>query len=347
MSLLLRAITKEFEISGSAPHVAVADVTLEIEGNRFYALLGPSGCGKTTLLRLIAGFEQPTRGEIVHHGRPLNGVAPYRRGFPMVFQSYALFPHMSVRENVGYGLRLRKLSRAERAERVERALLLLGLQPQRDRYPAQLSGGQQQRVALARALVLEPEIILLDEPLSNLDAELRVAMRSEIRALQRRLGITAVHVTHDQEEAIAIADQVVVMNAGRVEQIGSPLDIVQRPRTAFVARFMGCPNILPVERPAADRVLLLGQVYECRGCDPAARHVVIRSDAVALSRTHGRHAAVIEEATFLGSRYRYVLRGAEGDRLAVERPWSTDAAATFTSGDHVCFDILPDRLHFL
>ena len=344
MSLLVSGVTKEFAVGAGAAHVAVADVTLEVEAGRFYTLLGPSGCGKTTLLRLIAGFEQPTRGDIVHNGRTLNGVPPYRRGFPMVFQSYALFPHMTVRDNVGYGLRFRKLARRERVDRVERALSLLELQPQRDRYPAQLSGGQQQRVALARALVLEPEIILLDEPLSNLDAELRVAMRGEIRALQRRLGITVIHVTHDQEEAIAVADSVVIMNAGRIEQIGSPVDIVQRPRTAFVARFLGQRNIFPVERPAPGRITLLGHVYECRGCGDSAQHVVVRSDAVVLSRTGGRHTAVVEEVTFLGSRFQYVLRAGDGARLVIEQPWSGEATS-FASGDVVSFDILPEKLH--
>jgi iron(III) transport system ATP-binding protein len=346
MSLLLKEVTKTFQIRGRQPHVAVADVSLEVEDDRFYTLLGPSGCGKTTLLRLIAGFEQPTRGEIVHNGRTLNGVPPYRRGFPMVFQSYALFPHMTVRENVAYGLRIRKMPRTERSARVDRALTLLGLEAQRDRYPAQLSGGQQQRVALARALVLEPELILLDEPLSSLDAELRVAMRGEIRALQRKLAITAIHVTHDQEEAIAISDCVVIMNAGRIEQIGSPVDIVQRPRSAFVARFMGCPNIFAVDRSAPDRIVLLGHAYDCCDCDPAARHVVIRSEAIALSRAEGRHRAVVEEATFLGSRFQYLLRVNDGARLSIEQPWSS-GGKSFAVGDVVSFDILPHKLHFI
>jgi ABC-type Fe3+/spermidine/putrescine transport system ATPase subunit len=346
MSLLLSGVTKQFDIAGNAPVVAVADVSLEVEYNRFYTLLGPSGCGKTTLLRLIAGFEQPTRGEIVHDGRSLNGVPPYRRGFPMVFQSYALFPHMTVLQNVAYGLRFRKLPPAVRDTRVEVALSLLELQALRDRYPAQLSGGQQQRVALARALVLEPAIILLDEPLSNLDAELRISMRGELRALQRRLGLTAVHVTHDREEAIAISDRVVIMNAGHIEQIGSPVDIVQRPRTAFVARFMGCPNIFRVERPEPGRIRLLGQLYECHRSDEAAEHVVLRSEAVVLSQARGRHAATVEEATFLGSRFQYLLRIGDGTRITIEQPWSGDGTP-FATGDTVGFDILPEKLHFV
>jgi iron(III) transport system ATP-binding protein len=346
VSLLLRAITKEFASRGRPPLAAVTDVSLEVEDGKFYTLLGPSGCGKTTLLRLIAGFEQPTHGEIVHNGRRLDGVPPYRRGFPMVFQSYALFPHMTVLENVGYGLRVRKMPRAQRLDRIERALSLLDLQPQRDRHPAQLSGGQQQRVALARALVLEPEMILLDEPLSSLDAELRVSMRGEIRALQRRLAITVLHVTHDQEEALAISDRVVILNQGRIEQIGSPVDIFQRPRTVFVARFMGSPNIFPVERPAPGRIALLGQIYDCTDCDPAAQHVVLRSEAVSLSAPSARHRAVIEEATFLGSRFQYVLRLGDDNRITIDQPWNGDGTP-FAVGESVGFDVLPERLHFL
>jgi ABC-type Fe3+/spermidine/putrescine transport system ATPase subunit len=346
MSLVLKEITKTFAVRGRPPQVAVADVSLEVENDRFYTLLGPSGCGKTTLLRLIAGFEQPTRGEIVHNGRTLNGVPPYRRGFPMVFQSYALFPHMTVVENVAYGLRVRKMPRAERSARVHRAVALLGLEAHQDRYPAQLSGGQQQRVALARALVLEPELILLDEPLSSLDAELRVAMRGEIRALQRKLAITAIHVTHDQEEAIAISDRVVIMNAGRIEQIGAPREIVQRPRTAFVARFMGCPNIFDVERSDSGRIVILGHAYVCPPCDPAARHVIIRSEAVDFLGADGRHRAVVEEATFLGSRFQYLLRVNDEARLSIERPWSGDAGS-FAVGEMVSFDILPEKLYFI
>ena len=343
MSLQLRGVSKHFESSGRVL-AAVDNLSLEIGNGRFCTLLGPSGCGKTTLLRLIAGFEQPTSGDISYRGRSLNDVPPYRRGFPMVFQSYALFPHMTVRENVAYGLKVRGLSRATRADQIERALALLGLEALSDRHPQQLSGGQQQRVALARALVLEPEIILLDEPLSNLDAELRVNMRGEIRALQRRLGITAVYVTHDQEEALAISDQIVVMNAGRIEQIGSSTDIFQQPRTEFVARFMGFSNIFPIQRTTPSQIMLLGESYVC--IPPTnAQKVVLRSEAIQLSPTHGRHRALVEDATFLGTRTRHVLRLADGTRITIDR--TNEADRILAAGDTVYFDVRVERLHFV
>jgi ABC-type Fe3+/spermidine/putrescine transport system ATPase subunit len=347
MSLLLRGVTKVFEAKGRPPHTAVDDVSLEIEGGRFVTLLGPSGCGKTTLLRLVAGFEQPTRGEIVHDGRSLDDVPPYRRGFPMVFQSYALFPHMTVAENVAYGLRVRGTPKAEAGAMVERAIALLGLESQAGKHPAKLSGGQQQRVALARALVVEPRLILLDEPLSNLDAGLRVAMRGEIRALQRRLGITALYVTHDQEEALAVSDTVVVMNEGRIEQAGTPAELFQRPATAFVARFMGAPNILPVMRQEPDALALLGERYPAPA-DGSAAHAaeaVLRSDAIAYSPA-GRHGATVEDVVFLGARTELVLRCAEGTRLVVEQA-SGGATPMPAAGDRVRFDLRPERLVYL
>ncbi|CAN5884862.1 ABC transporter ATP-binding protein [soil metagenome] len=344
MSLELRGVRKEFESNG-AVHTAVADVSMEFEAGRFYALLGPSGCGKTTLLRLIAGFEHPTSGEILHNGRSLNAVPPYDRGFPMVFQSYALFPHMDVFDNVGYGLRMRKVPRADAERRVQRALSLLGLEPERHRFPGQMSGGQQQRVALARCLVLEPALILLDEPLSSLDAGLRVSMRSEIRALQRKLGITAIHVTHDQEEAMAMADHVVVMNRGRVEQVGAPLEVYRRPANEFVARFMGSPNIFPVEVVGSNQLRLLGELYE--GIDAVrGDKVVVRSDAVVVSSSGGRHRAVVEDVTFLGARAQYVLRLDPDTCVTVDVATAAGGDA-FAPGAPVTFDILTERLHFM
>jgi ABC-type Fe3+/spermidine/putrescine transport system ATPase subunit len=344
MSLRLSAVTKDYT-AGGVVHRAVADLSLEIETGTFCTLLGPSGCGKTTLLRLIAGFERPTRGEILHNGRSLNDVPPYRRGFPMVFQSYALFPHMTVMENVAYGLRLRGLAATEIESRAARALSLLDIQTQRGKYPAQLSGGQQQRVALARCLVLEPEIILFDEPLSNLDAELRISMRREIRTLQQRLGITAVYVTHDQEEALAVSDRIVILNHGRIEQAGAPHDVFARPLTEFVARFMGSPNIFEVSCDSAGRTHVLGVAYECRLTDPPPTKVVIRSDAIVPS-ADGRHRARVAESTFLGARVEYVLAMDEGVRLRAELP-AFDAAAEYHAGDTMTFDLAADRLHFL
>ena len=217
------------------------DASLEIASGAFVVILGPSGCGKSTLLRMIAGLEDITAGEIAIDGRIVNGLEPRERGCAMVFQNYALYPHMSVAENIGYALKVAGLPRAERAVRVARVAKALGLEPYLDRKPGQLSGGQRQRVAMGRAMIREPKVFLFDEPLSNLDAKLRVQMRLEIRRLHARLGATSVFVTHDQVEAMTLADRLVVMNAGRIEQVGAPEDIYSRPATLFVASFIGSP----------------------------------------------------------------------------------------------------------
>jgi iron(III) transport system ATP-binding protein len=348
MSLVLRDLTKEFSTQGQPTHKAVDHIYLEMKKGLFYTLLGPSGCGKTTLLRMIAGFETPTSGAIVYNGKRINEVPAFKRGFPMVFQSYALFPHMSVYENIAYGLKLKKLSRDEIDAKVRQAIELLNLQGQETKHPFQMSGGQQQRVALARAMVMEPEIILFDEPLSNLDARLRLFMRDEIRALQKRLGITAIYVTHDQEEAMAISDQIVVLNAGQIEQQGTPFEIYQRPATEFVARFFGCPNVFPIEADG-ERIRILDEFYELREERErleAANRVVVRSDSIALSRDHGRHRARVENMTFLGSRTQYTLVGPHDQRIAVDLPW-TGEGEPFKAGEEVRFDLKPEFLHFL
>ena len=223
---------------------AVAGVTQALARGEYVCVLGPSGCGKTTLLRLIAGFEEPDAGDIRLAGRSLVGVPPERRDVNVVFQSYALFPHLSVRENVAFGPRMKRLPRAEIDERTAEALRLVRMDALGDRRPRQLSGGQQQRVALARALVNRPQILLLDEPLSALDRSLRIAMQEELRAVQRRTGVTFVHITHDQHEALTLADRVVVMRAGRFEQVGAPTEVYERPATRFVADFVGSSNLL-------------------------------------------------------------------------------------------------------
>ena len=219
-------------------------MSLEVESGRLVCFLGPSGCGKTTLLRVIAGLESQDTGNVEIGGRDVTRLPPAQRDFGIVFQSYALFPNLTAAQNVGYGLVNRRKARAEIAKRVAELLSLVGMPEQGAKYPSQLSGGQQQRVALARALASSPSLLLLDEPLSALDARVRVRLRDEIKALQRRLGITTVMVTHDQEEALAMADRIVVMNRGRVEQVGSPAEIYARPATAFVAHFVGAMNIL-------------------------------------------------------------------------------------------------------
>ncbi len=247
MFLTLEHLSKFFvSRDGSGQVRAVDDVNLAIQQGEFVTLLGPSGCGKTTTLRLIAGFEFPTEGRIVLDGEEINELPPNRRDMAMVFQSYALFPHLSVYDNIAYGLKIKKLPAAEIRQQVVRIMDLAELTGLENRAPNQLSGGQQQRVALARALVMEPKVLLFDEPLSNLDAKLRVQMRSEIRRIQHEMGITSVYVTHDQDEAMALSDRIVVMHNGRIQQIGSAVEIYRRPVNRFVADFIGRANFLPV-----------------------------------------------------------------------------------------------------
>src|SRR5208337_1900202 len=247
LSVVLKNISKKY---GDVP--AVRDVSLEIAKGEFFFLLGPSGCGKTTLLRMIAGFVEPDAGEIRFGDRLMNAVPAHRRNTGMVFQNYALWPHMSVRENVAYGLELRRIPREELRRRLGRALELVRLVGFENRRPNQLSGGQQQRVALARALVIEPDVLLLDEPLSNLDAKLRTEMRQELRRIHAETGITTVHVTHDQKEALSLAGRLAVMRDGRVRQVGAPREIYTRPADRFVAEFIGQANVLRGRAEPAD-----------------------------------------------------------------------------------------------
>ena len=226
---------------------AVSDFNLQIEKGELVSFLGPSGCGKTTTLRMVAGFEIPTDGGIVMDGKDITDMPPNQRDVGMVFQSYALFPNMTVAGNIGFGLKVMKKSADEIEQRVSEMLGLINMPDYAQRYPYQLSGGQQQRVALARALALRPDVLLLDEPLSALDAKIRVSLRAEIRAIQRKLGITAIYVTHDQEEALSLSDRVVVMNAGRMEQVGTPFEIYNFPQTSFVASFVGTLNTTEAE----------------------------------------------------------------------------------------------------
>jgi putative spermidine/putrescine transport system ATP-binding protein len=237
--LVLDRLTKRF-----GDQTAVDALSLEVERGEFLSLLGPSGCGKTTALQMIAGFVEPTSGAVTLDGRDLLAVKPNRRGLGIVFQSYALFPHMTAAENVAFGLEMQGVARTERDRRVAETLELVGLAKLANRHPRRMSGGQQQRVALARALVIRPEILLLDEPLSNLDAKLREEMQIELRQIQRTVGTTTILVTHDQAEAMALSDRIAVMNAGRVEQVGRPHEAYERPATPFVASFLGKTNIL-------------------------------------------------------------------------------------------------------
>jgi spermidine/putrescine transport system ATP-binding protein len=245
----LRAVTKRFD-----DVVAVDGLDLTIPPGSFFALLGPSGCGKTTTLRMIGGFEEPSDGEILLAGKPVTGLPPYRRDVNTVFQSYALFPHLSIFENVAFGLRRRGIKNPQLRGRVTEMLRLVGLEGFGGRKPRQLSGGQQQRIALARALVNAPQLLLLDEPLGALDLKLRKQMQLELKRIQHELGLTFVHVTHDQEEAMTMADAIAVMNRGRIEQLGTPTDLYERPRTAFVAGFLGVSNLLPGATIGPNRV---------------------------------------------------------------------------------------------
>ncbi|TPE52658.1 ABC transporter ATP-binding protein [Amaricoccus solimangrovi] len=288
----------------------VKDFNLHVEQGEFISFLGPSGCGKTTTLRMVAGFETPTEGVIRIDGRDVSRLRPNARDIGMVFQAYALFPNMTVARNVGFGMKVARRPKAEIEARVAEMLRLIGLPDLGERYPFQLSGGQQQRVALARALAARPKVLLLDEPLSALDAKIRVSLREEIRAIQKSLGITTIYVTHDQEEALSMSDRIVVMNAGVAEQIGDPFAIYGRPATRFVANFVGQLNTLRARLvdPAAGTVDLGGQPVTLGRPipGPAGREVslAIRPEAVALGALPGNDVTIeapVREMNFLGS----------------------------------------------
>jgi putative spermidine/putrescine transport system ATP-binding protein len=289
---------------------AVDDVSLEIRDGEFFALLGPSGSGKTTCLRLIAGFERPSAGSIELHGVPAAGLPPYERDVNTVFQDYALFPHMSVEENVAYGLTIRGVARPERDSRVREMLELVRLPGVGGRRPAQLSGGQRQRVALARALVNRPRVLLLDEPLGALDLKLRQRMQEELKAIQRRLGITFVHVTHDQEEALALGDRLAVFRDGRLEQVGTPAQVYEHPATAFAADFVGLSNLL--DGAAAERLTGSSQAFTVR----PERIRIVEPDA-SVEAGACTVAGRIEEVTYLGVHTRYAVETEAGARLLV------------------------------
>ena len=293
----------------------VKDFNLGIEKGEFISLLGPSGCGKTTVLRMVAGFETPDQGAIRVDGREITGLRPNQRQIGMVFQAYALFPNLTVAQNVGFGLKVAGMPADQARARVEEMLALIGLREKGGNYPFQLSGGQQQRVALARALAPKPQVLLLDEPLSALDAKVRVSLRNEIRAIQRELGITTIFVTHDQEEALSISDRIVVMNGGIAEQVGEPFAIYNRPATRFVANFVGTLNTLDavVKDPATGAVTLAGQSVTLGRALPqpagATVALALRPEAVHLGTDRDIVLpAVIEDVHFLGSVIRLTAR---------------------------------------
>jgi spermidine/putrescine ABC transporter ATP-binding subunit len=316
---------------------AVDALSLDIGAGEFFALLGPSGCGKTTTLRLIAGFESPDEGRIVVGGRDVTEMPVHRRDMGMIFQSYALFPHRTVAENVGFGLRMRRMARAEIKRRVSAALAQVALAGLEGRRPAQLSGGQQQRVALARAIVIEPPVLLCDEPLGALDRRLRQQMQFELKQLQKQLGVTLLFVTHDQEEALALSDRIAVMNAGRIEQVGAPAEIYERPRTRFVADFVGEINIIDGTWSGGRLLAADGQAvpapFAAGRAGPGA--VAIRPERTLMTAAReGLLAGRIITASFLGAQTLYRIAADGGASILVKEARAEGSAAR-TVGDRV------------
>jgi spermidine/putrescine transport system ATP-binding protein len=336
---------------------AVDGIDLEVPGGEFFALLGPSGCGKTTTLRLVAGFEQPTEGAILLDGVDMARTPPHKRKVNTVFQSYALFPFLSVADNVAFGLRFQDVPRAEARRRVGEALALVQLQGLEKRRPAQLSGGQQQRVALARALVLNPSVLLLDEPLGALDAKLRKALQVELKALQETVGITFVYVTHDQEEALTMSDRLAVMSGGRIEQVGSPSELYEEPATTYVAGFLGVANLFSATAggDGGGRCRLrLGEFdLEASGGDTAATgevRVVIRPERVRLEPygTAGpnRVPGMVERLVYQGPATQLVVRLASGDPLQA-LVQNQGEPMSWTQGTAIAVHLPPDALRVL
>jgi iron(III) transport system ATP-binding protein len=346
----LKGLTKTY-----GTQVAVDDVSLRIEHGQLVCLLGPSGCGKTTTLRLIAGFLEPTAGEVVVGDRivssPSRTLPPEMRRMSMIFQSYALWPHMTVAQNIAYGLTLRRLDASEVARKLDAILVTTRLAALADRYPSELSGGQQQRVSLARALVVEPETLLLDEPLSNLDANLREEMRFEVRRLHDTFHYTTVYVTHDQAEAMTTADLIAVMNGGKIEQLGPPEEIYQRPVSEFVARFIGGSNILRGKALDGTHVEVAGRVLTCTGFAMNAgteTPVSIRQHAIAVSSEAPKDdrnvlPAIVERHVFLGAVRDYMLLLDDGSELRVTAP----AAQRLERGAKVWAAIAPEECRAL
>ncbi|CAI9393538.1 ABC transporter ATP-binding protein [Microbacterium sp. T2.11-28] len=329
-----RGVTKDY-----GPTRVLHDFRLDIAPGEFVSLLGPSGCGKTTALRVLAGLEPSSGGAVLLGGRDVSGIPTNRRDIGMVFQSYSLFPHLRVIDNVAFGLRRRRVAKREAAGRADDALALVGLDHLADRYPHQLSGGQQQRVALARALVTEPRVLLLDEPLSALDAKVRVQLRDEIRRIQLRLGITTVFVTHDQEEALAVSDRIAVMNAGRIEQIGTPEDLYLRPATPGVAAFVGVSSLVPgIVRGREVHVWSERLPLQFAPADDGPVEVFVRPENVRLVATGGV-TATVQESTFLGSFRRTLVRTGDGTLVTVQH--AADERADYDDVVRIAFTDTP------
>ena len=310
------------------------DINLEIKPGEFFAFLGPSGCGKTTLLRLVAGFLSATSGSVAVGNTELEGTPPWKRDVGMVFQSYALWPHMTVRKNVAFGLEERKLPRAEIDHRVDAALALVGMSHLADRRPSQLSGGQQQRVAVARTIAIRPKVLLLDEPLSNLDAKMRVQVRQELRDLQQRLGLTAIFVTHDQEEANTICDRIAVFSDGEIQQVGRPMDLYAKPENLFVANFLGTANIIDgtISVAGGSRNFITASSVmlpvDETAVVPEGAKLVFRPQHCTLSRVDPSDVllpGLVESIEFLGASVRYVLKMGS-DTILVEAPFQSESS---------------------
>ena len=318
--LQLKNINKYF----GKNHV-IKNVNLNFEKGHFITFLGPSGCGKTTLLRMIAGFYEPDEGEILLNGKNIEKVPPYDRNTAMVFQEYALFPHMNVFDNVSYGLRVKKKSKDEIEKRVKQALALMQLEGMEKRFPNQMSGGQQQRVAVARALVMNPEVLLLDEPLSNLDAKLRESVRVELRQIQQKMGLSTIYVTHDQSEALSMSDAIVVLKDGIVHQVGTPQEIYFEPKTAFVADFIGTTNLISLKGKSGNQVAYGGTVFTSSNPVKEGSEYVasVRPESAGLSKNPVENQvnlkAHITNTMFLGEKVRYFLRD------ALDKEWIVDA----------------------
>jgi len=335
VALALRSLSKDY---GTGP--AVRDVTLEVRGGEFFSILGPSGCGKTTLLRMIAGFEEPSGGRVFINGRDCTRDLPQHRSTGMVFQNYALFPHMTVAENIAFGLEARRVPRAETDRRVRQALEAVGLREKHSVAVTQLSGGEQQRVAVARAIVVEPAVLLFDEPLSNLDGALRVKTRGEIHALQRRTGITTLYVTHDQSEAMSLSDRLAVMRAGRIEQVGTPAEVYERPVSPFVAEFLGGANLLQGRVEASSRTVSLASLQlplpgSCAGIPDGEVIIAAKPETLRLAEAGMPESlpAVVEATEYLGFLTTVTLTTG-GVRVKVSAP-SNELHARLTPGDRV------------
>ena len=349
IAVRLEGLTKRF-----GEQKAVDNISLEIRDGEFFSLLGPSGCGKTTLLRMIAGFDTPDEGHIIIAGKDMTGVPPYRRPVNTVFQNYALFPHMSVEQNLAFGLRMKKMPRGEIEQRVKWALELINLPGYEKRRTDQMSGGQRQRIALARALVNEPEVLLLDEPLSALDLKLRQELRVDLMNLQERLGITFIFVTHDQEEALVMSDRIAVMNKGRVEQLGATEDIYELPQTAFVAKFIGDSNLIPATALEPRKVKTnLGEfVLDEEDALSLGQEVLlsIRPEKIRLFRHKpdlpNTFRAKVDDIIYTGSENQYILL-VEGQRLmcdTLNQDIQEPGHEEFTYGEEVWVALTPEKL---